>query len=40
MNTNPMYAQYNNPVPQKKEVDDEDEIGELIYNFVERMHPK
>jgi hypothetical protein len=36
-----MYAQYNNPMPQKKqELDDEDEIGEFIYNFVERMFPQ
>jgi hypothetical protein len=45
MNTNPMYAQYNNPmpipVPQKKqELDDEDEIGEFIYTYVEKLFPQ
>ena len=45
VNTNPMYAQYNTPIPttipqKKQEMDDEDEIGEFIYNFVEKLYPK
>ena len=41
VNANPVYAQYANPVPQKKqELEDEDEIGEFIYTFVERMFPQ
>ena len=40
MNNNPIYMQYNNPLPIKNEVDDEEEIGEAVYNFVENIYPK
>jgi hypothetical protein len=46
VNTNPMYAQqYNTPIPNQipqknQENDNEDEIGEFIFHFVEKIFPK
>lgn len=39
VNNNMMYAQFpSTNVPKKQEEDNEDEIGEFIYEFVEKMY--